>query len=413
MRVRRNEMTICALACICAWVFVVGCDGDTGTLIESEIVDNVDDNSETPDPFPARSKSAEILALEALFDENLDLPTYYSGAQPYRDVLLDQSDSGLSYTYYNIQGPLDGIISMFESSGRQDHFELALTLCENMVAAADRDRDNDGHPEWDGSLDGTPPSDGYPDQLLPDFQGAVGIVRLARVIVSDPGLNAVYGERATSLAAFVENHIVDKWLYTRNRLTWFRDLPNWSDKASMLVRMLCDLYVVTGDEDRRDLAEEFTNQFIQTVLVYDTDLDAYTWPTVPSPDTTHTNREAFFIDTAAQTGIVFTDTDVERVGNTVTSLIWNGSLADPRCANFHTGDNSPYKNRGPWEWGLLYDGWVRSGRVHPTVQAVCQSILDLTQTDPGINPTVSRSNHNAAVVAMSGHLARDRWINGQ
>ena len=35
------------------------------------------------DSFPQRDKSADVLALETIFDLQLDLPTYYSGSQPY------------------------------------------------------------------------------------------------------------------------------------------------------------------------------------------------------------------------------------------------------------------------------------------------------------------------------------------
>ena len=348
--------------------------------------------------------------MEVGFDQQLQTPTYYSGDTPLEQVLIEQSHSGKSYTYYGLQIQLDGIISMYEASGREDHFLLALELCENMVAAANEDRDGDGHPEWDATLNGSPPPNGRPDLLLPDLQGSVAIVRMARLIKSDPVLQATYGSRAYALARFVDDHILTKWLYDRNHLAWFRNLPDWSDKASMIVRLLVDMHVFLGDQVRRELAEELAQQFVDTTLMYDPDTDSYVWPNIPAPDTAHTNREAMFIEVCAQAGIVFDDDDVRRVANTLVQLIWNGSLDDPQCTNFHTGADDDYNGWGPGEWGRIYNGWILTGRVSAEAQSIGQAIMDLALADPQINPTVYRSSGPQNVLPMCGHLARNLWL---
>ena len=416
---RTTAILVVSITSLGVAVCISGCGSDAVGL----------DNAEK-DAFPQRERSTAVLSLEAVFDAQLTLPTYYSGDTPLREVLLRESSSGRNVTYYSLQIPLDGIISMFEASGRPDHFQLALDIGENMVAAASRDRNGDGHPEWvyrlkankdditlideplgdDSTVDPAAARRLIKESMLHDFQGAVAIVRLARVIVTQPQLNAVYGDRALILAGFVSDHIVDKWLYTYNGLNWFLNLENWSDKASMLVRMLADLSVINDDPARRRLAETLTQQFVDTTLVYDPDSRTYTWPAIAGADTAHSNREAIFIDVCAQTGIVFTDADVKRVGNTLIRRMWNGSLADPRCTNFHDGDNAAYRDRGPWEWGLIYNGWIRTGRVKNRVQSIGQAILDLALTSPLANPTVSRSNHGKAILAMSGHLARNHTL---
>ncbi len=363
--------------------------------------------------FPALASTPEIDALQNLFLEYLNSPDYYTNGRPVREQLIIWSVTGRSHVYYSLQLPLDGIISMFEATGREDHFLLALTICENMVAAAWLDRNGDGHPEWDGSVNGVPPSDGRPDVFLYDLQGSVCIARLARIILTSPSLNPVYGARANALLDFVENHIIDKWLITHYQNIWLEALPNWSDKASMTARILADIYAARGDTGRRTQAANLCQQFITTVLVYDDQLDSYMWPTITSADTSHTAREPMFIDTCARAGIVFNDNDLRRVGNNLVAVMWNGSFTDPRITNYHTGDNGPVpgSNRGPWEWGLIYDGWVVTGRVHPTVHAVAAAITQFAVTDPNLNPTVYRSQHSNAVIAFTGHLARNLRLN--
>ncbi len=444
----RNRVHLCAEslrrmtavgAALLMLLLLAGCDGSGGTSLVNGVilnsgnndgigggggdnnnVDTSDDNDQIPvdeqlDPFPPQNLSAAVLAIEAIGQAQLDDPDYYTNGQPNRDFLIAWSTTGLSATYYNLQGPLEGLIALYEATGYQRHFELALELCENMVAAANQDRNMDGHPEWDGSLNGVPPSDGKPDVFLYDMQASVGIARLARIILTTPRLEQHYGERGQALLDFVDNHIVDKWLYGYHQLIWIRALTNWSDKASMMTRILVDIHLATGSQTHRDLAAEFATLFTNTVLVYDANFDSYSWPTIGSPDTSHTNREAMFINACAEAGIVFTDTDVNRVANNLVFKMWNGSLADPRITNFHTGDNGqvPGSNRGPWEWGLIFDGWVATGRVNDSVQAVGTAIFNLTQTNPQINPTVDRSKSNNQVLAMGGNLARNLRLNGQ
>jgi hypothetical protein len=395
-----------------------GCEDVACTLINADIVDgsggDLSGSDEPLDPFPPRTRSAEVLAMEARFDEKLNSPSYQTDGVPFGEyILVTWSTTGQSWPYYHLQIPLDGLVAMFEATGRQDYFELALNVCENMVAAADQDRDGDGHPEWDGIRDGVPPSDGNPDVMLYDVQASVAIARMARVILTTPRLEQHYGDRGRALADFVGEHIADKWLYTRNQLVYLRLLQNWSDRCSMMVRILVDLYAITGDADRRAVAEELAQQFVDTVLVYNDDCDCYTWPTVPAWDTEHTCREAAFIDVCAEMGIVFTDADLYRVGNTLVNRIWDGSLDDPRCTNYHTGYNGPFRDSGPWYWGRVYNGWIRAGRVHPGAQQVGEALLAATAIYPPPNPTVEHSRGSEAVMAFCGHLARNRWLNGQ
>jgi hypothetical protein len=353
---------------------------------------------------------AEILAMEALLDQTLADTAHYTEGRPYSEYLLDRSSEGLSWSYYEIQIPLDGLVSMFRASGRERHFELALTLCENMVAHADQDRDGDGHPEWDGSRDGVPPESGYPDEFMYDVLAATPIARLARIILTTPRLEQHYGDRARALADFVETHIIEKWLYTRNQILWLRNREHWPNRGSMTVRILTDLYAISGDPDHRALAEEFALQFIDTDLVYDPVDDCYIFPDVPSTDTSHSNRVVMMVEACAMNDIVFTDNDVYRLGNTLANRIWNGSLEEPACTNFHTGDNSSFRGSGPWFWGLISSGWVLPGRVHPLAQAIGEAIVDVIPVWPPPNDTILRSRDAAHVVAFCGNLSRNRAL---
>ena len=134
--------------------------------------------------------------LQADFDASLQ--ELWQG-EPWHQALVRTSRSGNSWKYYTLQLGLDPLLTMYEATRHQPYLQFALALCQNMVGAANQDRDGDGPPEWDGRR-GEGPMPDPPDVLLQDFQGAGPIIRAARIVLTDRQLKAKYGPQATPIA---------------------------------------------------------------------------------------------------------------------------------------------------------------------------------------------------------------------
>ncbi len=349
-------------------------------------------------------EAAQVRELIADFDRSLHRP---QRGEPWSQTIENVSRCGRSYEYYNLQLSLDPLLTMYEVTQQKDYLEFALHLCENMRAAADQDRDGDGHPEWDGSLKGERVGN-HPDTLLPDFQGAAAMARAARIILTDEQLTASYGDRARPIAEFVGRHIVDKWLIDRKQRAWFRKLDKWSDKTSILIRMQLDLYRISQDHVRREAAEELARACRAQFVQVDDARSLITW-TSSAPDTSHSNREVTCILSCHEAGLVFTRADVDLLCNTLLKNIWDGDRDQPRFRNYITGANHtpPGRSKGAFGYGQIYDGWVKLGRYNDEIQAICLTLWQQIKTRDRENPSVEANAGPHGELAMPANLAHN------
>jgi hypothetical protein len=346
----------------------------------------------------------QVRALIADFDNFLHTPRR---GEAWSRTMDDTSRCGRSYEYYNLQLSLDPLLTMYEVTRQKDYLEFALHLCENMRAAAAEDRDGDGHPEWDGSLKGEHVGD-FPDTLLPDFQGAAAMARTARIILADEQLTATYGERARPIAEFVGRHIVDKWIVDRRQRAWFRKLDKWSDKTSMLIRMELDLYRISQERERLEVAQELARACRSRFVQVDDARGLMTW-TASASDTSHSNREVTCILACYDAHLVFTRADVDLLCNTLLKNIWDGETDRPRFRNYITGANDPLpgRSRGAFGWGQIYDGWVKLGRYNDEIQAVCMTLWQQIKVRDRENPSVEANAGPHGELAMPANLAHN------
>jgi hypothetical protein len=339
--------------------------------------------------------------LQADFDASLQLK---QGQEIWHQALVRKSKSGESWQYYNLQLGLDPLLTMYEATHYEPYLEMALSLCQNMVGAANQDRDGDQLPEWDGRRNGKQVGN-KPDTLLYDFQGACPLARAARIVLADPHLETKYGARARALAHFVDKLIIDKWMQDRKQLNYWKNPKRWLDKMAMLVRMELDLHAATGDEKHREMAKFFARMLADRFTRYVEPENLYLWIT-PARDTQHSNRLVTMAIYCYEADLVYTRKDLERITNTFLKRVWDGSMSQPRFHNFHDGSNGPIPGRpqGPWHWGEIYDGWIKLGRYDSHVQDIGMILWDQVKRRQWDNPSAKRHSSPWARMALPANL---------
>ena len=162
---------------------------------------------------------------------------------------------------------------------------------------------------------------------------------------------------------------------TRRQRAWFRGLNVWSDKTAILIRMELDMYAISGNEKYLESAREFAEPCKGRFVTIDPDAGTMRISTA-DPDTSHTNRQVTCVIACMESGVVFDRQDVDRLANTFLIDIWDGDPKLPRFRNFHDGTNGaiPHTQRGPYEVGVIYDGWVKLGRFNDQVQSICYTL---------------------------------------
>jgi hypothetical protein len=315
---------------------------------------------------------------------------------------------------YFLSLQLHGIISAVEALQDEAIMERLAKYIDAMVASA-RDLNDDGFPEWGPLLNDAP-------NQLNNFQGCAPIARAAAVVAESPKLRAEYSDKAREWVAYVDRSVIQYWYIKRYRgkIPWLpEDLggwatyPTWSDKASHLGSIATNLYRATGKPLYRDIALRVGRGFKRKLSPHG---EGWIWDngTVdlpdnhePVPDTSHANREPRMMVEMYEAGLVFTRSDVVRMGRTLTDTIWNGSLTSPLFSNYINGSNAQYRRyTEPGENGTVYDGWPFPGVEEPKVQEVMFAILKAIENGQR-NASLDRMNNATGKLALSGHLLRN------
>lgn len=342
-----------------------------------------------------------------------------------RNYLDSDAASGNGYVYYSFSYILDGTLCMYEATKDLEYVEQVLDWAEVMVSNASV-IDKNGNYNWKGTW--VSPHTGTPiSYQLWDFQGSTELARLSRIIKLNPSLNAIYGMRATAIYNFVKDHIVDKWLFKRNSLSWFYDdvkqqKQPLNDKTVLLMRILVDLYLAGGDSKYKGivtkLAESFKTRFqpYKGALIWDFGIK---WPKGYggcSMDTMHANRYPYTVIDLYKAGIVFTIDDVQGLANLLVKVIWNQSFDSPCFTNYIDGTNDCFKDsgpgnnvRGPWNNGLIYSGWIGLGEFDSKVQAIGDAVLKAILAGKR-NPSLDYMNTVYGKIELAGHQAKNFMI---
>jgi hypothetical protein len=361
----------------------------------------------TSSPTPPSSSSATCTKYQSFFDT-------VSAAN--RSSFDSQALSGDGHTYYSFSYIIGGTLAMFEGTGDVKYLEQTMRWAETMISSA-KIVDFQGRKNWSGPWSSQWASAPI-SYMLDDFQGSAELARLARVVLSDPDLKAVYGSRAQAVYRFVKDHIVDKWLYARKTQSYFTTISNdqskfYSDKTAFLVRMLLDLHLVDGNTAYAALAGDLLEAFVQRLDPY-TNLSQIWDLSVASTglDTSHANRFPYMALDAYAAGIKIGDTHLSGLSNLFTRVIWDQSLSSPRFTNYSSGDNSEAFGRTAWGNGQVYSGWVTLGAYDPAAQRVAEAVL--AAIIAGVkNPSLDYMSTVYGKVALAGFVTRNMRLSGQ
>ncbi len=233
------------------------------------------------------------------------------------------------------------------------------------------------------------------------------MLRFALVIKEDPDLHDDYWEHAQRYIDLARVDFFEKW---DSRGTWYDDgrygnyhmwdhylepndfsewhhdetrsihnsgLGNPANKNNSMGVAALRLYRLTGDEQYRDKAEKIFRNLKSRFHRYVFDgFDTVTWnywePAVPTDINPANNTTRHWVNVhpyrnyqagevgeiveAYHSGIVFDETDIQRIINTNLEVMWNGDMDNPSWnnSNFHTtgyGDDVTAGTR----WGALED----------------------------------------------------------
>jgi hypothetical protein len=375
-----------------------------------------------------------------LSDQRLLQKIFKNFLSQYRIALRAQVASGNSSQYYTTAHVLNGMLSAIEATKDMALLKETVGYLDTMVRCA-ADHNGDGHLEW-LPLDST----NMPFQLY-SFQGAVPIARAAAIIMRTPAFSA-YRAAARRYVAFLDNSIVSYWFDKINGVykvvnpaTWpwlagqipllRQDLGGtvsptdqaiWNDKAALLGQIAACLYAATGNLLYLDIAGRVATHFMSLLKpngsgwIWDNKYDMSVWAAsygenrVPQHDTDHANRDPMMMVLMYEAAVsykgspVFGVSDLRRMANTLTDIIWTRSLQTPKFANYINGAMAGYGTfDDPTAIGTIYFGWALLGKYSPKAQAVMAATLQYV-----MNGGHSGQNDSIyAKIAFPGHLLRN------
>jgi len=332
----------------------------------------------------------------------------------YSSLMENESVKGEGDAYYYLSYYLHGILSAVEGSKNEDLLLKAMHYADNMINAAG-DINNDGIPDWSPFLGSRP-------HLLNTYQGTDPIARTAAVIMNHPEFKAKYQADARRYYDFAWQTIIQYWhigVYDY-KISWLpTDLGGWgtytlwNNKCSMLGSIATHLYRAFGDSIAFDIASRVAKGFKRVLVENGT---GWTWNvgatladytkydnrnTIAYEDVSHANRKPMMMMFMYQAGIEFTKSDMERMANTLSDIIWNGQTDSPQFSNYINGSNADYNNCGrPGCVGNVYLGWVLMGAF----SAKAQIALSYTLKEIDQGTRIGQNNSSYGKVAISGHL---------
>jgi len=222
----------------------------------------------------------------------------------------------------------------------------------------------------------------------------IPICRAIELVRRNGTLRAAYGERAGRLLGTVETQLIPKWNRywretKRGGLLVFPKDPAFNPSGATLPHnqylplgtVQITLHRITGKPVYKERATKMARFFKSCLRLVG---DHYEWnywdaasewdepwdkPREKRPeDTGHGSLDIGFVLACAESGIVFTETDLRRFANTLLEAMWNGSLEKPTVGGYV---NSAKPSR---QSGNLHE-WVRLGKVEPKVQAICEPVI--------------------------------------
>ena len=218
------------------------------------------------------------------------------------------------------------------------------------------------------------------------------MLAFVELVWDDPSLHAAYRAKADDCLRIVEEDVIAKWYanwapdpgwteednsrYREDRGYHVYEWSGWKNQPLNMYLSFADALVTLRRLSRspyyRPYKEAFVPfyaaqseqmmRFFHDQMQYDAEVDAYTWKYGPNsrwPDLVEDVGHGFIDIQAAlqgvQSGLSFTERDLERMANTFVHKVWNGRLEQPVFSYYVDGIPSEFDvHRGSWGWGFLY-----------------------------------------------------------
>jgi hypothetical protein len=365
-------------------------DNDNDGLVDLNDIgcSNPEDNNET-----ATAGELALLSLHQLEDK-------FNNAFTRDGAVYDSSSgSGKASSYYNLSYPFDGLLAMFEATGKAVYIEKGLGWGINMIGNQYvKDYDGDGKLDW-ANDDRTGP--GY---YLHHIKGSRPLARMVRIIKTDNQLsqNPDYLNKANQIQQFLEKNIIGRPGYGSTQ--------GVHHIIAHELDVLLDLYLVTGNQAYYNRLVSASNLLKDTIfpntntpgavvwgattcseICYccyrvqggcgDLDgggyepMDQYCFPT----DSSHANGFITFAVQAYNNGVVFTENDIRAFTFILKGVIWQRDLEYVTFADFIDGVEEPSDGKygGSGVLGtFMSDGWVKLGQYDLEVQYLMQRFIE-------------------------------------
>jgi hypothetical protein len=359
--------------------------------------------------------SADLLNFRDLHNQYLD-----SRASEIQSMSL----SGRSDEYYYFNYYLHGMLSAVEATQDDAMLRNVMRYIDNMIS---KSIVSNGLRVWPPIVE-----NGWPVNMY-SYKSCSPIARAAAVIMQNPTFRSKYAADAARYITFVDESIIQFWhigVY-ETKIPWLpEDLGGWgsylywSDNASALGQIAALLYSATRNAPTArtsiylDIATRIAQGFKRKLQPRGT---GWTWDngtahpesgqnTQLVPDTSHANDDARLIVFTYEAGVVFTLDDVQRMANTLSDIIWNGSLDDPMFANYINGANTLYRNNTAWSNGSVYHGWSLLGKYSSKAQTALSYLLKAV-VEGKQNPSVDVNRCcGYGPLALSGDLLRNSGV---
>ncbi len=286
---------------------------------------------------------------------------------------LKQNNNGEPFAWHACNGAdlfVKGYKAWHDTSWLNNAVKYYRFLLDNMKVAPDG---------YLGLIGRTFRHELWGDEQVSDALAVNPMLEFSELVLNDPELTSIYGEEAQKYIEFAREHVIEKW---DKRGLWRvegeygdyifgNDFIDPDDPAKWVTDTSCRnsgmsqkfnianklgvtnlrLYRITRDEFYRDKAEKlffrlksnfqyFDNHYVWHYWVpfYEGDVlfeknDLIHWTAVHPFRAGYQASEVKQIVEAYHTGVVFSETDIQRIINTNLKVMWNQDMVHPAFIN--------------------------------------------------------------------------------
>lgn len=308
------------------------------------------------------------------------IPSFDKTLEKYKLRMNEWASSENGFNYYYLGPYLEGLISMSEATGDIGYLTLALSM-SMMIINSGKDLNGDGYLDFRVEGKGLD----KPDVALYEWRGFRPLARLARLLHGVTWLDEHQLKDADTLSDFVRTNIVEKWSKNFSKakgIDFFED-DQLIHRASHMGDILVDVVALDDGGPFQDSLKTLGLAVKNQIRRSTRQTGAVEWNILYGnsggilrryntlrgvADTSHASGVvSFVVSDAMLTQEVFNRQDLQRLANTLKTVIWNGDLNKPAFADYVDGGTNKQK---PNTYGArnLSDGWVKLGVMDPEVQ---------------------------------------------